>query len=51
MDRLNKLLDNYNNDTGMSIEVIDLLVTELNNRAITIKFLGEQLEKVKDLSK
>lgn len=33
----------------MEIELVDLLIDELNNRAITIGFLGEQLEKAKEL--
>jgi len=30
MDRLNELLNNYNNDTDLSIEIIDLLVAEIS---------------------
>jgi len=48
MDRLNELLANYNNDTGLSIEIIDLLVTELNIRATTIEFLGSQLKDIRE---
>lgn len=51
MDRLNELLDNYNNDTGMPIEIIDLMIAELNARATTIEFLGSQLADAKELSK
>ena len=51
MDRLNELLNNYNNDTEMSIEIIDLLVAELNNRATTIEFLGSQLEDLRELKR
>ena len=51
MDRLNELLNNYNNDTDLSIEIIDLLVAELNTRAETMKFLGEQLEAARELNK
>ena len=29
MDRLNELLSNYNNDTDLSIEIIDLLIAEI----------------------
>ncbi len=50
MDRLNELLNNYNNDTELSIEIIDLLVAELNNRATTIEFLGSQLKDAKELA-
>jgi hypothetical protein len=46
MDRLDELLNNYNNQT-MEIELVDLLIAELNNRAITIKFLGGQLEALR----
>ena len=48
MDRLNELLNNYTNQT-MEIELIDLLIAELNNRATTIEFLGEQLETLKGI--
>ena len=51
MDRLNELLNNYNNETDLSIEIIDLLVAELNVRATTIEFLGSQLEDLKELAK
>ena len=44
MDRLNKILSNYDNDKDLSIEIVDLLIAELNNRATTIEFLGGQLE-------
>jgi hypothetical protein len=49
VDRLNELLANYNKDVELSVEIVDLLIAELNNRAITIGFLGEQLEKAKEL--
>ena len=29
MDRLNELLNNYNNDKDLSIEIIDLLIAEI----------------------
>ena len=29
MDRLSELLNNYNNDKDLSIEIIDLLVAEI----------------------
>lgn len=51
MDRLNELLNNYNNDKDLSIEIIDLLVAELNTRAATIEFLGGQLEVARELNK
>jgi len=51
MNRLSELLNNYNNDADLSIEIIDLLVAELNTRAATMKFLGEQLEAARGLVK
>jgi hypothetical protein len=48
MDRLKELLTNYTNQT-MEIELVDLLIAELNNRATTIEFLGGQLEVLKEI--
>jgi len=50
MDRLKELLTNYTNQT-MEIELVDLLIAELNNRATTIKFLGGQLKTARELNK
>lgn len=49
MDRLSELLVLYSEQT-MEIELVDLLIEELNNRAVTIGFLGEQLDKLKGLN-
>tara|TARA_R110002012_G_scaffold233375_2_gene406560 strand:+ start:671 stop:832 length:162 start_codon:yes stop_codon:yes gene_type:complete len=48
MDRLEELLNNYTNQT-MEIELVDLLIAELNNRATTIEFLGGQLKALKEI--
>ncbi len=49
MDRLSELLALYSEQT-MEIELVDLLMKELNNRAVTIEFLGGQLDKLKELN-
>ena len=50
MDRLKELLNNYANQT-MEIELVDLLIAELNNRATTIEFLGGQLKALREIKK
>jgi hypothetical protein len=50
MDRLKELLENYANQT-MGIELVDLMIAELNARAMTIEFLGIQLENLKEIVK